>query len=272
VVHVVWDWNGTLLDDLPLVVAATNASIAEYGVTPITAEEHRRDFIRPIADYYAMLLGRAVDEAEFARLDKTFHTAYADGLASCALASDAMTALASGTGTQSLLSMWFHAELVPAVSRYGLTGYFTRVDGLRASIGGGSKTPCLITHLAELGLTGPDCVLIGDSVDDSDAAAAVGARCVLYAGGFTGTERLRATGRPIARSLSEAVELAYEVGAGSQDGTGTVELAYEVGAGSQDGTGAVELAYEVAQEVSAGTRAPRGPDGAAPHRAGDPAW
>jgi phosphoglycolate phosphatase-like HAD superfamily hydrolase len=48
VTHLVWDWNGTLLDDLALVVAATNASLATAGGRPITAEEHRRDFRRPI--------------------------------------------------------------------------------------------------------------------------------------------------------------------------------------------------------------------------------
>jgi phosphoglycolate phosphatase-like HAD superfamily hydrolase len=210
-VHLVWDWNGTLLDDLPLVVAATNASIAPYGVGPVTADEHRRDFIRPIVRYYEMLLGRSVDEEEYAELDKAFHVAYADGLPTCALTVDALTAIHGWTGTQSLLSMWFHHELVPAVHRYGLAGYFVRVDGLKAAVGGGPKTPHLVAHLAGLGLTGPDTVLIGDSVDDAHAAAAVGARCVLYSGGFTDLERLRATGLPVARSLSEAVELAYEV-------------------------------------------------------------
>ena len=67
----------------------------------------------------------------------------------------------------------------------------------------------MIAHLAELGLTGPDCVLIGDSVDDAHAADAVGAGCVLYSGGFTDCERLRATGKLVARSLSAAVELIY---------------------------------------------------------------
>jgi phosphoglycolate phosphatase-like HAD superfamily hydrolase len=209
-VHLVWDWNGTLLDDLPLVVAATNASIAIHGVPPITEDEHRRDFFRPIAAYYAMLLGRPVDDEEFARLDKAFHTVYSDGLAACALAPDALAALGGWSGTQSLLSMWFHAELVPAVTRYGLAGYFTRVDGLKATIGGGSKTPHLVAHLDALGLTGAGCVLIGDSVDDAVAADAVGARCVLYAGGFTGYERLRATGKPVARSLAEAVVLVQD--------------------------------------------------------------
>jgi hypothetical protein len=45
-------------------------------------------------------------------------------------------------------------------------------------------------------------------VDDAHAAAAVGAACVLYGGGFTDPRRLAETGRPVASSLVEAVELA----------------------------------------------------------------
>src|SRR5256885_7005785 len=104
--------------------------------------------------------------------------------------------------------MWFHAELVPTVGRYGLAGYFKRVDGLRATVGGGSKAPHLAAHLDALGLTGPECVLIGDSVDDAEAAESVGAACVLYAGGFTDPERLAETGRPVAHTLTEAGRLA----------------------------------------------------------------
>jgi phosphoglycolate phosphatase-like HAD superfamily hydrolase len=211
VAHLVWDWNGTLLDDLTLVVEATNASLALFGAEPTTADAHRREFRRPVSAYYALVLGRALDDAEFGRLDQVFHTAYGDGLLACALTADAPAALAAWTGTQSLLSMWFHDELVPTVDRYGLTGHFVRVDGLRATVGGGSKTPHLVAHLEALGLAGSECVLIGDSVDDSDAAEAVNARCVLYAGGFTDAERLYATGRPVAGTLAEAVHLARTV-------------------------------------------------------------
>jgi phosphoglycolate phosphatase-like HAD superfamily hydrolase len=206
--HLVWDWNGTLLDDLTLVVAATNVALSTVGGGPTTADEHRREFRRPVSEYYRAALGRPLDEEEFVQLDKIFHGAYADGLAACALAADALVALRSWTGTQSLLSMWFHTELVPTVDRYKLTSYFARVDGLRAPIAGGLKAPHLTAHLAALGLDGADCVLIGDSVDDADAAAAVGARCVLYTGGFTDPGRLRRCGVPVATTLAEAVRLA----------------------------------------------------------------
>lgn len=204
--HLVWDWNGTLLDDIEVVVQATNAAFASVGGPVVTVDEHRRDFRRPIADYYAAVLGRPVTDEEFALLDGVFHQAYRDSLATVALAADAREAMASWSGSQSLLSMWFHAELVPAVARFGLE--FARIDGLRGELGGGHKAGHLKTHLAELALTGTDVVLIGDSVDDADAALSVGARCVLYSGGFTHVDNLRSCGVPVAATLTEAVRLA----------------------------------------------------------------
>lgn len=206
--HLVWDWNGTLLNDLGLVVAATNFAIASAGGVPVTEDEHRRDFRRPIIDYYGGLLGRTVTVEEFAQMDGIFHAQYRLGLATCGLAADALTAITSWTGTQSLLSMWFHKDLVPTVDGYGLTSHFRRIDGLKSELGGGYKAEHLKTHLAELGVDGSDTVLIGDSVDDADAAASVGARCVLYAGGFTARARLERVGVPVADSLTDAIRLA----------------------------------------------------------------
>ncbi|WP_405116073.1 HAD hydrolase-like protein [Micromonospora sp. NBC_01405] len=206
--HLVWDWNGTLLNDLDLVVAATNAVFASMGGPTVSADEHRVRFRRPIADYYAEVLGRAVDDAAFGELDRIFHDAYRSGLTTCVLADDAAVAMAAWPGGQSLLSMWFHDELVPAVHTHGLTDRFARVDGLRATVGGDRKAESLERHLTELGINGRDVVLIGDSIDDADAAESVGGRAVLYTGGFTDQARLRASGHPVADTLTEAVTLA----------------------------------------------------------------
>lgn len=205
--HIVWDWNGTLLDDLGLVVDATNASLALFGAGPVTADEHRRDFIRPITAYYEGVIGRPISAAEFENLDREFHAAYNAGAPHLGLTFGVPDLLAGYGPHQSLLSMWFHKDLVPAVSRHGLTDYFRRVDGLRATVGGGHKAPLLKEHLAEMGLDPADVVLIGDSVDDADAAAAVGAGAVLYSGGFTHVDKLRAVGVPVVDTLEDAVKL-----------------------------------------------------------------
>ncbi|MFY1634394.1 HAD family hydrolase [Solwaraspora sp. WMMB335] len=206
--HLVWDWNGTLLDDLALVVASTNHAIATVDGPVLTAEQHRTAFRRPVADYYAEVLGRVVDAEEFGRLDRIFHDAYRAGLTTCALAEDAERALRGWAGTQSLLSMWFHDELVLLVETYGLSATFRRIDGLRTEVGGDRKAAHLDQHLSQLGVDPVTTVLIGDSIDDADAAEAVGASCVLYTGGFTDPDRLRARGVPVAESLTDAVRLA----------------------------------------------------------------
>jgi phosphoglycolate phosphatase-like HAD superfamily hydrolase len=212
VTHLVWDWNGTLLDDLSLVVAATNTSLAALGGPSITADEHRRDFRRPIADYYGHVLGRPVSQAEFIELDRAYHEAYRSGLLDTGLTADAEAAMRAWPGTQSLLSMWFHQELVPEVTRRGLSGLFERIDGLRDGfVGGGHKVEHLIEHLSALGVAAADAVLIGDSVDDAHAAESVGAACVLYGGGFTHPDRLAETGRPVTTTLLSAVELAIDL-------------------------------------------------------------
>lgn len=211
--HLVWDWNGTLLDDLSLIIRATNITFASVGGPAITADHHRRHFRRPIADYYAQVLGRPVTRTEFERLNQVFHQAYQAALPGCCLTADALDAVAAWSGTQSLLSMWYHDDLLPTVAGYGLARHFTRVDGLRMRVGDhvDHKGPHLARHLADQQLDPARVVVIGDTVDDAHAAAAAGARCVLYSGGFTDSAVLSATGLPVADSLLDAVALADTV-------------------------------------------------------------
>jgi phosphoglycolate phosphatase-like HAD superfamily hydrolase len=186
VAHLVWDWNGTLLDDITQVVAATNVSLATVGGPAVTVDEHRREFRRPISSYYEFVLGRTLRHGEFEALDRAFHEEYRARQADFRLAVDAWDAIAAWPETQSLLSMFFHHELVPVVSGLGLEPHLSRVDGLRDTLGGGPKAPHLRAHLDALGVSS----------------------ATLYAGGFTDEARLRGTGHPVATTLLEAVAMA----------------------------------------------------------------
>src|SRR4030095_148558 len=98
--HLVWDWNGTLLDDLSLVVSSTNHAFTAVGGRVLDADAHRTRLRRPADALYAEIRERAVDEEECGRLDRIFHDAYRLGLTNMTLAADAKAAITSWPGTQ----------------------------------------------------------------------------------------------------------------------------------------------------------------------------
>ncbi|MDX3458250.1 HAD family hydrolase [Streptomyces sp. ME02-8801-2C] len=210
VTHIVWDWNGTLFHDTEAVIGATNAAFAELGLAPITLEQYRALYCVPVPRFYERLLGRLPTEAEWAAMDDIFHRYYAEHRVTCELAAGARDLLAgwqSAGHSQSILSMYGHAELVPLVRGFGIEPHFVRVDG-RTGPSGGSKAEHMVRHLEALTGTGVEAartVVIGDAADDALAALHVGARAVLYTGGSHGRASLEEVGVPVVDSLEEAV-------------------------------------------------------------------
>ena len=208
----VWDWNGTLLDDFELVVECASASCTAAGGRPVTGDEYRQWFTRPVARFYERVLGRPVSNEDWLAINEVFHTTYQGLIERAVLADGAHEALAQVRDigwTQSLLSMWTHDELVPMVRAFDLEEYFVRVDGQPVA-SGGLKEEFLAAHLRALGLAGdrPSAVVIGDSTDDAAAALEVGTRSVLVASGTHHPEDLAVMGVPVAESLADALALA----------------------------------------------------------------
>jgi len=54
--NLIFDWSGTLVDDLGPVIEATNAVLGTYQIAPLDREAFRRSFRLPYADFYAELL------------------------------------------------------------------------------------------------------------------------------------------------------------------------------------------------------------------------
>jgi len=208
--HIVWDWNGTLFDDALVVYLASSQVFAARGLPSVTAAEYRTAYTRPIQDFYHRLFGRQLADGEFVGLDDAFHTAYQRTMAGVTLTTGARQALRDwrlGGRTQSLLSMFRHEQLMGLVGRYGIREEFLRIDGL-VGPGGGPKVEHLIRHLAALRLDPAVVLLVGDSLDDADAAAEVGASCVLFNGGYHDRSALEVAGVPIADTMTEVLSLA----------------------------------------------------------------
>jgi phosphoglycolate phosphatase-like HAD superfamily hydrolase len=213
-IHVVWDWNGTLVDDLPVVVESVNAALAAIGEVPITEEDYRAHFARPVERFYEGLLDRTITPNEWDTLDRVFHEQYRSTLDQVPLARDALEAIelvASRGWSQSILSMWWEDELLAVVAQHGL---LHRMDLIQGNVDdpGGQKANHLVQHLSILDVYPGSVVMIGDSLDDAAAAGAVGTACVLYDGGSHHLDVLEDVGVPVTDSLMKAVEIASQIG------------------------------------------------------------
>jgi phosphoglycolate phosphatase-like HAD superfamily hydrolase len=213
--HIVWDWNGTLFDDQPLVTSSTNASLNAVGFPSLGGEFYQDLYRRPLQDFYLAMVGREFSAEEWEQVEAAFSKTYSAGMNLCGLTPDALSALdAWSPRSQSLLSMYDHDKLIPLVDSFGLAARLARVDGRPPALDYGPKTKYLAAHLTHLQavyeeLDPAEVALVGDCVDDAMAALELGATAVLYTGGSSSRRNLEAAGLglPIVDSLIEAVEL-----------------------------------------------------------------
>ncbi|MEV0535840.1 HAD family hydrolase [Kitasatospora sp. NPDC050463] len=211
--HVVWDWNGTVKDDLDDHVNALNATLPALGGDLVDRETYRAKHTVPIPNFYARLLGREITEQEWLDSDGAFlEHLRAQPVRVRAGAVELMTALHEAGHTQSLLSLCPHDALLAEVGEAGIGHFFDRVDG-RTGASGGTKAAPLAAHLDALGLAGQGhrVLLVGDALDDADAAHANGAHVVLHTGGLHHPAKLAAAGHHVADTLADAVALGSQL-------------------------------------------------------------
>jgi phosphoglycolate phosphatase-like HAD superfamily hydrolase len=205
--HVIWDWNGTLLDDTDLTIHASLEWLATKGCTGVARDDIRRHASRDFAVFLGSFLNRRPDDDELSDAIAFYRRLYDPLKRSQALAVDARPALAKLAAqgcSQSLLSMAPQDELHELVRLHGIDHVFLRIEGQKAE-GGRTKLDCLRRHLGALCLEPANVAMIGDSLDDHAACRDVGLWPILVSTGLTDPERLRQTGCIVAPSLLEAI-------------------------------------------------------------------
>lgn len=202
---VLWDWNGTLLDDVELCVDALNRLLAQYHYPQrYTVEAYREIFGFPIRDYYTRA-GFDFSRDPFETLAESYMSLYIPASAACPLVSGAvpaLQALQSAGVRQTILSASQLPTLEQQVTARHIRPYFDTLLGL-GDIYAASKVALGQRFLADAALDPGAAVMVGDSLHDYEVAQALGVRCVLYAGGHQPAKTLRATGAPVCHSLTE---------------------------------------------------------------------
>ena len=189
--HVIWDWNGTLVDDAWLCVEIVNELLARRGLALTTPCKYSEVFGFPLRTYYQRV-GFDLEGEDFAAMGDEFNIRYSQRRRECRLrkgAREVLTALGRNGIEQSLLSAYDQVSLEEMVAHYGLRSHFAAVAGVDNDLGEG-KIERGHRHLADLNYRGDEVVLVGDILHDTEVASALGVHCVLLPSGHQSRQRL----------------------------------------------------------------------------------
>ena len=205
--HLIWDWNGTLVDDTWLFVDIMNGVLKDRNLNGITIDDYRDVFDFPVKNYYRKL-GFDFEKEAFKSSGLDFIKIYENRKFEPQLFDDTLITLntlkQSGC-THSVLSAQNIVTLKKSVSHYQLDEMFDYISGLEDhyAIGKVDQGKKLIKNL---NFKLDEVAMIGDTEHDHEVAEAMGVKCFLMDRGHNSTQRLQSKNTDVFSSFSILLE------------------------------------------------------------------
>jgi len=201
---IIWDWNGTLFDDLEVCINVMNRVLTNRNMPLLNIERYKDIFGFPVKNYYNEL-GFDFEKEPFERISTEFISEYQKESLSAKLNEDCLSTLEHIRNegvTQVILSASQIENLEEQVSYFGIKDYFDRLLGL-SHCHATSKVDMGKSWLEESGFDKREVLLIGDTLHDYETACEIGCDCLLLSSGHQSKERISSLGVQVIESLME---------------------------------------------------------------------
>ena len=205
--HIIWDWNGTLFNDVELCVDVLNNLLVRRGLPAISLDVYKNIFTFPVSDYYAKA-GLDLEKYSFEQLGKEWMDEYQSRRLEAKLFSGAekvLRVINSNGIEQSILSAYKQDTLLELVNHFNLHHYFTYLTGLD-HIYATSKVELGKDLMKKLKQHNSNVLLIGDTIHDFDVAQAMNAGCILVADGHQSKGKLLGCGVDVYDNLKHVIK------------------------------------------------------------------
>jgi len=189
--HILWDWNGTLLDDTWLCHELVNHSLLTQNLEAISLEKYRSMTASSVEDFYIQL-GFDFAIKPFKTLSQEWHDLYESRRAVCKLhenVTDILAEVKKAGIQQTVLSALNKNLLHKGVKDLAIQMYFAEVIGQEDLLVRG-KVESGKMWFADKSLKGEEVCIIGDTLHDYEVAEALGIDCILVANGLQSREIL----------------------------------------------------------------------------------
>lgn len=193
--QVIWDFNGTILDDVSLCLVIINRMLAKRGMPILTLDDYRSTFDFPVQQYYRAV-GFDFDKEPFPILAQEYMDQYQAASLSCGMREgipDILKALRNKGVRQVLLSATKIGNLLDQVAFLEIGHYFDPILGLD-DILGKSKRDMADNWFSSQPVLSAETILVGDTLHDHEVAQRIGCRSILLTGGHNSKSRLAVSG------------------------------------------------------------------------------
>ena len=202
--YIVWDWNGTIVNDAWVFVDVMNFFLKKKGLPQTSINHYKKNFCFPIQDYWKTL-GFKFNNKEFSLLNKQFIEEYQKQIFLPKLHPGIVSLIKKINkfrAKQFILSASENSLLHKSVGFYRINYLFEDVLGVD-NLNAVGKIPLAKALCKRNNISLKKTLVIGDTKYDLDVAQGLGCMALLVSHGHIEHKRLLDLKVPLVRSVKE---------------------------------------------------------------------
>jgi len=209
--HIIWDWNGTLLDDINWCIIVINKMLSKRNIKKLDCvSDYHNVFCFPIIDYYKNI-GFNFEKESFEKLAHEYISLYHSekSLENIKLHENVKYVLRTfqeKNKSQIVLSASEKSNLLLQINLFDIKYYFDEILGL-SNIYAESKINIGINYIKQNKIF--KAILIGDTEHDYEVAKKLGIECLLIANGHQSMDKLSLCNVPVLNNILEVIEYVH---------------------------------------------------------------
>ncbi|MEE1282642.1 MAG: HAD family hydrolase [Acutalibacteraceae bacterium] len=200
---VVWDWNGTIVDDVNTSLLSVNDMLIKRNLPTITIQQYHEYLDTPIYKFYEHIFD--LNKITFDVIQSEFNSGYNKYISDNPLNDGAiavMKMLKESDIKQVIVSSSNQDIVQKGAEKFGVAEYMNYISGSSDNFVG-SKVERAIGVISKITTDYSKVVVIGDTLHDCQLANEIGADCILLSTGHQSKADLQTTGKPVIDSLNE---------------------------------------------------------------------
>jgi len=189
---IIWDWNGTLLNDANVCVESINMLLNRRNKALIDKNTYQKLFTFPVRNYYE-LIGFDFAEEVFEKPALEFMDLYTAKVSEAKLqpwATEVLKTIASRGFKQVIVSAMEQNLLDKLLEENGIRNLFQGVHGIDNHFGHG-KAELAKNMISQMRIDKSKVIFIGDTIHDLEVSNSIGCPCIIFPGGHQSIRRLK---------------------------------------------------------------------------------